>query len=193
MSLRPRSCLGWRGGMGGPRLVASAAWGPLTVGTKEWRLCEEERMASKSFLCLPYPTDHLCLRLSPLSELWAFPLCTQAIRLTTSFRGAGRKALSFLLPVVLSRIKKKKKARGNFIRMRGPFGSKVDGRTCDFLLLLLHLLTFERQGTSGGGAERQRERERERERETQNPKQAPGSEPSAQSPTRGSNSRTATS
>ena len=36
-------------------------------------------------------------------------------------------------------------------------------------------------------------RERERERETQNPKQAPGSEPSAQSPTRGSNSQTARS
>ena len=42
--------------------------------------------------------------------------------------------------------------------------------------------------------EREREREREntwgrgRERETQNPKQAPGSELSVQSPTRGSNS-----
>ena len=35
--------------------------------------------------------------------------------------------------------------------------------------------------------------EGQRERETQNPKQAPGSEPSAQSPTRGSNSRTARS
>lgn len=55
MSLRPRSCLGRRGGMGGPRLVASAARGPLTAGTKEWRLCEEERMASKSFLCLLLP------------------------------------------------------------------------------------------------------------------------------------------
>ena len=33
---------------------------------------------------------------------------------------------------------------------------------------------------------------RDRERETQNPKQAPGSEPSAQSPTRGSNSQTHT-
>ena len=32
--------------------------------------------------------------------------------------------------------------------------------------------------------------EGQRERETQNPKQAPGSEPSAQSPMRGSNSRT---
>ena len=40
---------------------------------------------------------------------------------------------------------------------------------------------------SGGGAER------ERERETQNPKQAPGSELSAQSPTRGSNPQTARS
>ena len=41
---------------------------------------------------------------------------------------------------------------------------------------------------SGGGAER--ERERERERETQNQKQVPGSELSAQSLTRGSNSQT---
>ena len=47
--------------------------------------------------------------------------------------------------------------------------------------------------------EREREREREsdqgrgRERGTQNPKQAPGSELSAQSLTRGSNSRTARS
>ena len=41
----------------------------------------------------------------------------------------------------------------------------------------------ERQSMSRGGAER--------ERETQNPKQAPGSKLSAQSPTRGSNSRTA--
>ena len=39
--------------------------------------------------------------------------------------------------------------------------------------------------------ETEHERGRVRERETQNPKQAPGSEPSAQSPTRGSNSRTA--
>ena len=46
-------------------------------------------------------------------------------------------------------------------------------------------------------SERERERERERargegqrERETQNPKQAPGSELSAQSPTWGSNSQT---
>ena len=38
----------------------------------------------------------------------------------------------------------------------------------------------ERQSMSGGGTER----------ETQNPKQAPGSELSAQSPTRGSNPRT---
>ena len=47
--------------------------------------------------------------------------------------------------------------------------------------------------------QRERERDRawagevQRERETQNPKQAPGSELSAQSPTRGSNSRTARS
>ena len=39
--------------------------------------------------------------------------------------------------------------------------------------------------------ETEHERGRVRERETQNPKQAPGSELSAQSPTRGSNSRTA--
>ena len=38
----------------------------------------------------------------------------------------------------------------------------------------------ERERESRGGAER--ERERERERKTQNPKQAPGSELSAQSP-----------
>ena len=44
---------------------------------------------------------------------------------------------------------------------------------------------------SRGGAER--ERERERERETLNLKQAPGSELSAQSPMRGSNSQTARS
>ena len=37
------------------------------------------------------------------------------------------------------------------------------------------------------------ERERERERETENPKQAPGSELSAQSPMRGSNPQTARS
>ena len=41
----------------------------------------------------------------------------------------------------------------------------------------------EGQSTSGEGAER------ERERETRNPKQAPGSEPSAQSPTWGSNTQ----
>ena len=44
---------------------------------------------------------------------------------------------------------------------------------------------WERQSVSGGGAER--------ERETQNPKQVPGSELSAESPTRGSNSQTARS
>ena len=46
-----------------------------------------------------------------------------------------------------------------------------------FLILFLHLFVFERQSTGGGGAER--------EGETQNPKQAPGSELSAQSPRRG--------
>ena len=44
-----------------------------------------------------------------------------------------------------------------------------------------------------GQRERERERERERKRETQNLNQAPGSEPSAQRLTRGSNSRTARS
>ena len=45
---------------------------------------------------------------------------------------------------------------------------------------------------SGDKAEREREREREREgeRERDNPKQAPGSELSAQSPMWGSNSQT---
>ena len=42
-----------------------------------------------------------------------------------------------------------------------------------------------------GQRETEHERGRGRERETQNRKQAPGSEPSAQSLTRGSNSRTA--
>ena len=45
----------------------------------------------------------------------------------------------------------------------------------------------ERQSMSGGWAEKERERERE---ETQNPKQAPGSELSAQNPVRGSNPQT---
>ena len=44
-----------------------------------------------------------------------------------------------------------------------------------------------------GQRERERERERERKREGQNPKQAPGSELSAQSPTQGSNPQTARS
>ena len=48
-------------------------------------------------------------------------------------------------------------------------------------MLYLFLREKERQSASWGGAER--------ERETQNPKQAPDSEPSAQRPTRGSNSR----
>ena len=42
----------------------------------------------------------------------------------------------------------------------------------------------------GRGSEREREKQRERERERQNPKQAPGSELSAQSLMRGSNPRT---
>ena len=42
----------------------------------------------------------------------------------------------------------------------------------------------------GTERERGRERERERDRDTQNPKQVPGSELSAQSPTWGSNPQT---
>ena len=52
----------------------------------------------------------------------------------------------------------------------------------NYLFIYLFIFETERQSMNGGGAER--------ERETQNRKQAPGSEPSAQSPTRGSNSRT---
>ena len=52
--------------------------------------------------------------------------------------------------------------------------------------LIFFMFTYfrerDRQNMSGGGAER--------ERETQNPKQAPGSELSAQSPMRGLNSQT---
>ena len=51
-----------------------------------------------------------------------------------------------------------------------------------FSAFLFYFWDSERQSMNGGGAER--------ERETQNRKQAPGSEPSAQSLTRGSNSRT---
>ena len=47
----------------------------------------------------------------------------------------------------------------------------------------MFIFETERQSVSGEGAER--------ERETQNAKEAPGSELSTQSPTRGSNSRTA--
>ena len=45
----------------------------------------------------------------------------------------------------------------------------------------MFLLIFERE--NGERAKREREREREGRRETQNPKQAPGSELSAKSPT----------
>ena len=60
---------------------------------------------------------------------------------------------------------------------------KLEERTC----FIQHLFIF--------GTERDRAwtGEGQRERETQNQKQAPGSEPSAQSPTRGSNPRTARS
>ena len=50
----------------------------------------------------------------------------------------------------------------------------------------------DRQSSSQGGhRERERERERERQRETQNPKQAPSTELSAQSPMQGWNPQTA--
>ena len=51
-----------------------------------------------------------------------------------------------------------------------------------FFLTFIYFWDRERQSMNRGGAER--------EKETQNQKQAPGSEPSAQSPTQGSNSRT---
>ena len=65
----------------------------------------------------------------------------------------------------------------------------VDFLFFSIFIFYIYLFIFERQ------RERERDRAqagigRERERETQNPKQAPGSEPSAQSPTRGSNSQT---
>ena len=56
-----------------------------------------------------------------------------------------------------------------------------------FLNFFLCLFIFETERDTAWTGEGQRERE------TQNRKQAPGSEPSAQSPTRGSNSRTARS
>ena len=56
-----------------------------------------------------------------------------------------------------------------------------------FSFFLFNVYLFLRQ------RETEHERGRVRERDTQNLKQAPGSEPSAQSPTRGSNSRTARS
>ena len=56
-----------------------------------------------------------------------------------------------------------------------------------FFFFLTFFYLFLRQG------ETEHEQGRVRERETQNLKQAPGSEPSAQSPPRGSNSRTARS
>ena len=55
-------------------------------------------------------------------------------------------------------------------------------KLCFFNILKIFVFERERENMSGGMAER--------EREIQNPKQAPGSEPSAQSPTQGSNSQT---
>ena len=57
-----------------------------------------------------------------------------------------------------------------------------------FFSTFIYFWDRERQSMNGGGRG-----EGQRERETQNRKQAPGSEPSVQSQTRGSNSRTARS
>ena len=57
-------------------------------------------------------------------------------------------------------------------------------------LFNIYLFLRDRDGVLVGKGQREIEREREREREIQNPKQAPGSELSAQSPTWGSNSQT---
>ena len=70
---------------------------------------------------------------------------------------------------------------------QGDSGWSYLGVSCspypfNFFFNVLFIFERQRQSTSGGGAER--------ERETQNPKQAPGSELSAQSPTLGSNSGT---
>ena len=51
------------------------------------------------------------------------------------------------------------------------------------------MFIFERERERERGREREREAGREREGETQNPKQAPGSELSGQSPTQGLNPR----
>ena len=56
-----------------------------------------------------------------------------------------------------------------------------EGTKCLFFLIFYRLFIFERETEHEQG-------EGQREKETQNPKQAPGPELSAQSPTRGSNS-----
>ena len=58
---------------------------------------------------------------------------------------------------------------------------------CFFVFVFYTLFIFERE------REREHVGDGQRERETQNPKQAPGSELSAQSPVRGSNPQTVTS
>ena len=74
------------------------------------------------------------------------------------------------------------------IHTEDKVGGRKEGRKIEknhqlffFFQRLFYFWDRERQSMNGGGAER----------ETQNRKQAPGSEPSAQSLTRGSNSRTA--
>ena len=70
------------------------------------------------------------------------------------------------------------------------YSGRGEGKTDSFLkifLMFYFIFERERQSMSGGGTER------ERDMHTQNPKQAPGSELSAQSPTRGSNSQNARS
>ena len=85
--------------------------------------------------------------------------------------------------------------RGTPWREQGPF-PRLSLKVCVFIYLFIllfkkkfffnvSLFLRQRKSMNGGGAER--------ERETQNRKQAPGSEPSAQNPTRGSNSRSARS